>query len=258
MPLNITLDDVKECIIGKTVLTTLTNYGYVLYTLNMLKSLCPYGLDKKVLIISMDQRVYQLLQRLGYNTICIETQYSMEAFHAWNTKGYDKICYYKVELIYRILSLGANILLIDGDIVFCNDPLPHIKEWNIARHDVWIQNDTEEDTSRKNMCTGYMFVRSNMKMITLYDCMSEAGVQKYLHCAYKNNDQSYFNLYVKPSSVMFALPLALYPNGKVFYVKPDLKNEAILIHFNWVKGHEKMAKMKEHGLWLLTDEEEDL
>ena len=32
---------------------------------------------------------------------------------------------------------------------------------------------------------------------------------------------------------------------------------AVLIHFNWVHGHIKMAKIKEHKMWLLTPEEEE-
>ena len=37
---------------------------------------------------------------------------TLDKFCPWNTKGYDKICYLKLELIYRILSLDKNILLI--------------------------------------------------------------------------------------------------------------------------------------------------
>jgi hypothetical protein len=37
----------------------------------------------------------------------------------------------------------------------------------------------------------------------------------------------------------------------------SLKESAIIVHFNWVKGHLKMAKIKEHKMWLLTPEEEE-
>jgi len=32
----------------------------------------------------------------------------------------------------------------------------------------------------------------------------------------------------------------------------------VLVHFNWIKGHLKMAKMKEHKMWLLDPEEENI
>ena len=47
-------------------------------------------------------------------------------------------------------------------------------------------------------------------------------------------------------------------NVKMFYENVDqLKETAVLVHFNWVKGHLNMAKMKEHQMWLLTPEEEE-
>ena len=254
MSLHITLNDIVPCLLGNTVLTTLTNHGYLLYTLNMLKSLRPFGLDKKVLIVAIDEKSHAILKKLGYHTICINE--SLATFYPWNTPGYDKVCYYKLELIYRILLLEKSVLLIDGDIVFQRNPEADIMHWNQSAEDVWIQNDGINDAHTQNMCTGYMFIRSNANMIALYDCISESGKEKYAKCIFNNNDQTYFNDYVKPACSMTALPLCLYPNGNIFYAVPALQETAILIHFNWVKGHQKMAKMKEHRMWLLTPEEE--
>ena len=256
MSIHITLDDITPCLIQNTLVTTLTNYGYLMYTLNMLKSLKPFGLDKNIFIIALDQKSHMILKDMGYNTICCKEE-SLSGFFPWNSKGYDKVCYYKVELIYHILSLGKNILLIDGDIVFNHNPVYHIHLWEHAPEDVWIQNDSASDEDLTNMCTGYMFIRSSSKLIQLYDCISPEGIEKYKKCAFDNNDQTYFNIYVKPECGVKALPLALYPNGNIFYYMPELKEHAVLIHFNWAKGHEKMAKMKEHQMWLLTPEEEE-
>jgi len=40
--------------------------------------------------------------------------------------------------------------------------------------------------------------------------------------------------------------------------KKEIENKYVLVHFNWVQGHIKMAKMKEHKMWLLTPEEEEV
>ena len=259
MSLDITLKHIIPCLIDNTVLVSLTNYGYLLYTLNMLKSLRPYDLDKKVLVVAIDQKSYSILKKKGYSTVFIEypdDELDKSKFYPWNSKGYDKVCYYKLELIYQILLLQKNILLIDGDIVFQKDPRPDIEEWNKSVDDVWIQNDAEEDNNTENMCTGYMFVRSTEKMIALYDCVSPSGKEKYMKCALDNNDQTYFNKFVKPFCTMKPLPLILYPNGSVFYKTPSVTEIATLLHFNWVKGHEKMVRMKEYRKWLLTPEEE--
>jgi hypothetical protein len=45
----------------------------------------------------------------------------------------------------------------------------------------------------------------------------------------------------------------------MFYDNTEkIQNLAVLVHFNWVQGHLKMAKMKEHKMWLLTPEEEEV
>ncbi len=108
------------------------------------------------------------------------------------------------------------------------------------------------------MCTGYMFIKSSDRLIQLYDCVSEAGQKKYITCAFDNNDQTYFNKFVKSSCMMCPLPLEKYPNGKMYYdYTKQIEHTAVLIHFNWVQGHLKMAKMKEHKKWLLSSEDEE-
>ena len=264
MSINIDLPILDKCLLedGKTIITTITNYGYLLYTLNMLKSLKPFGLDSKVLVVCIDKKCAKVLSSLGYNTYCIdlEEQKELGKFCPWNTKGYDTICYLKLELIYRILSLNKNILLIDGDIVFRKDLMEDMREWWKDRiYDVWIQNDSQENRNTKNMCTGYLFIKSSDRLIKMYDCVSEEGKTKYMTCAFDNNDQTYFNNFVKPGCMFNALPLEKYPNGKMFYDNTETLNKsAVLVHFNWVQGHLKMAKMKEHKLWLLTPEEEEV
>ena len=253
MSINITSEILEPFLINGSVITTLTNSGYLLYTLNMLKSLRPFHLDKKILIVCIDIKGADTLRKLGYYVVCIDEKYG--EFSPWNSTDYVKICYLKLELIYRILSLGTNVLLVDGDIVFRKNPMDDLTIWsNNTIFDVWIQNDSLRDGDTKNMCTGYMFIKSNDRLITLYDVISESGRAKYLKCAFDNNDQTYFNIYVKRACIFNALPLEKYPNGKMFYENPKL--DPVLVHFNWVHGHVKMAKMKEHKMWLLSEEEE--
>ena len=258
MSLSITNEQLAPCIVYEnTVITTLTNSGYILYTLNMLKSLKQFGLDNKILIVCIDIKSASIFRKLGYHTICINDQ-TLGQFCSWNSKGYDKICYLKIELLYRILSLQNNVLLIDGDIVFQKNPLDDILLWQKnENYDVWIQNDSQINHDLTNLCTGYMYIKSSIQLCNLYECISEKGRKKYMECAFDNNDQTYFNKYVKPYCRVNALPLEKYPNGKMFYENADeLSKMTVLVHFNWVKGHVKMAKIKEYKMWLLNEDEE--
>jgi len=256
MSIEVPLEQVTSCSNGKTVWTTVTNYGYRLYTLNMLKSLAPFGLDRSVLILCLDKKSANWFTEKGYHVIT--TTDTNERFCAWNTKGYDRICYVKLEWIFRILSLNMNILLIDGDIVFRKNPFDDLQKWEENdQFDGWIQNDSQDDRNTDNLCTGYIFIRTNPKMIQLYDCVSDEGKQKYQTCAFDNNDQTYFNRFVKPYSRFQPLTLDQYPNGKMYYENTDRINKtAIMVHFNWVQGHIKMIKMKLYKMWLLTPEDE--
>ena len=240
----------------KTIWTTVTNYGYRLYTLNMLKSLAPFGLGHSILLLCLDQQSATWFSNKGYHVFTIKE--SHDKFCAWNTTGYDQICYLKLEWIYRILSLGRNVLLIDGDIVFLKNPLDDVQKWETNdQFNGWIQNDEQNDLNTTNLCTGYIYIKTSQKMIQSYDCTSDIGKQKYETCAFDNNDQTYFNKYVKPTSRFCPLPLDQYPNGNYFYNHVQrIRHIATMVHFNWVKGHIKMAKMKEYKLWLLTPDEE--
>lgn len=241
-------------------MVTLTNSGYLLYTLNLLKSLQPYGLDQKILVVCMDAHAAKILQERGYRAHSENLQ-ELARFCPWNTKGYDEICYMKLRIIHRLLAMGHHVLLVDGDVVFRQDPRPAWRSWWSAppTYDVYVQNDSERNQDTTNMCTGYMWIRSTPTLISAYDCISQEGQERYKRCAMDNNDQTYFNRYVKPLCRMYALPLEEYPNGNVYLKrKQELEREGrcILVHFNWLKGHHKLVTMKQNRMWLLAPEEE--
>ena len=259
--MSFTEEQIASCLLEEqTVMVTLTNSGYLLYTLNLLKSLQPFELDKKVFIVCMDTPVAETLQHRGYHAYS-ENQESLSRFCPWNTKGYDEICYMKLRVIYKLLSMGKDVLLVDGDVVFRKNPLEDVKRLvplgASPAYDVYVQNDAQRNQDTTNLCTGYMWIRSTPVTIQAYDCISPEGQERYRGCAFDNNDQTYFNKYVKPITRVYALPLEDYPNGKMYLEnKARIHDRCVLVHFNWLKGHEKLVTMKRHGMWLLKAEEE--
>lgn len=239
------------------VLTTLTNSGYLLYTLNLLKSLQPYGLDTSVFVVCLDTKGAEQLRKRGYRVYDVQRQ-SLGRFSAWNTKGYDAICYYKLVLLHRLLSLGYTTVFVDGDVVFRKNPVEEWVRWMACQdHDVWIQNDAQRDKDTTNLCTGYLMAKPHPAVVEAYDCLSEQGKVRYRGCAGDNNDQTYFNVYVKPVCRVFVLPLEFYPNGKMYMEHAEqMDKTAVLVHFNWIHGHHKMVEMKRRGMWLLSPEDE--
>ncbi len=236
----------------QTTLVTVTNTGYLLYTLNLLKSLQPYGLDRQMMVVCMDRHAATVLAAKGYQTTC-EDHDALAAFCPWNTKGYDQICATKLHVVHRLLEQGRHVWMVDGDVVFLRDPRPDLEE-RMATADLLIQNDASEDADTSNLCTGYLWIRSTPQTI---QCYEPARVkERWAACAFDNNDQTYVNRWVATTCRHRALPLALYPNGRVFLKSPRMAADAVLVHFNWIKGHQKLVTMKRYHMWLLTPEEE--
>ena len=236
---------------------TITNSGYLIYTLNMLKSLQPWGLDKKVLVICIDEKSNWLLTKLGYKTWHYPTEYGV--FTAYNKPGYDKICYYKLLAMCKIIESGRNVFYFDGDIVFQKNPVNFLRRWLTLEQEVLIQNDTMTDSDKSNMCMGCIFVKSNENTRRLFVCDTPETIKAYEAYAGENNDQSFFNKLIKPYINVDTLPLAEFPNGKYFIENvQNIRPSACLIHFNWLIGHEKLIKMGGHKMWYLTEEDEDL
>lgn len=257
--MSFTEEDIVGCTLEEnpTVIVTVTNSGYLLYTLNMLKSLEPYGLDKKVWIVCMDALAAKVLRERGYQAWS-ENQEDLARFCPWNTKGYDEICYTKLRVIHRLLTLKRNVLLVDGDIVFRKTPMEDWKRWWSSSQDVYVQNDSDKNEDTTNLCTGYMWIRETPLTLQAYDCVSQEGRERYNQCAFDNNDQTYFNRFVKPNCRVCPLPLEDYPNGNVYRKRErELRDRCVLVHFNWLKGHHKLVAMKEHRMWLLIPEEEE-
>lgn len=239
-----------------TVLATITNHGYALYTLNLLKSLAPFGLDRRVLICCLDSRAATLFRERGYPAVDLGT--NIDAFCAWNKGEYDRICYMKMIVQHYILSQGKNVLMIDGDIAFLKDPSSDLASWEAdAATEVYVQNDAQDEADHKNFCAGFMFVRATDNMRKLFDTETEEGKERYRRCAFDNNDQMYFNDFIKPNATVKPLPLQAYPNGKMFMeYMGRAYPETVMVHYNWLLGHQKVARMKQYHMWFLTEDEE--
>lgn len=257
MTFDVCKEDICNNIYNNTLFTTITNQGYLLYTMNLLKSLERFGFDKKVLIVCIDVKSEKFLKSKGYNTFLIDMKISK--LISYNKTGYDLICYYKLLFIYKVICLGYNIFYFDGDIVFDKDPSSEIQQWVESDKDLFIQNDSMEDTNHNNLCMGLLMVKSNPKTIKYFKCDTPDTIEYYNKvCAMNNNDQTYFNNKIKNNLNNSIMKLDNWPNGKYFYKNHlSLVDSLYAVHFNWLHGHEKLVKIKELNKWYLSEEDEE-
>ena len=246
------IDSVKQN--DNTVFMTVLNYGYVMYTMNMLKSLAKWGLDKKILLVCLDNKSYTFFTKKGYVAVYINTDTNLQAFQSYDNAMFRRIMYYKIMLIGKLLELHYAVYYTDGDIVYCKDPLRDLETYS-ASYDMLIQNDRPSDDIKDLVCAGLFYIRSNTNTRSVFNLENNTAMRIILET--ENSDQAYLNNYIKDKIRYTMFPLNQYPNGQVFYANPGLKDSCILVHFNWIKGHEKMAKIKEHGMWFLTEDDEE-
>lgn len=228
---------------------TLTNNGYIDYTLNCLKSLENINSPVLPVCYCVGEQVYTTLKSKGYECVLLEsdtggqlTEFQSFAQGQWNT-----IMFTKLQIIHMILLKYKYVLYTDGDIVFENPQFINYLIDNIGNKDILIQNDTEQDNNNKILCAGFMFIKSNSQTLKLFN--PKYIINKAKHP--KWNDQAYINS-IKHKLMFTKLPLNLFPNGQYYYKNFDKLNP-MMVHFNWVIGHIKKAKMQEYGKWYLDE-----
>ena len=223
---------------SNTKFITLTNDGYIDYTLNCYKSM--EHLDLNLHAYAIGNKAYEQLKNKGYKCTLIEDENA--SFASFRTGNWHNITKQKFNIIYENLLKYKYVCFTDGDIVYNKDVLLYCEE-HIGNKDILIQNDMMSDKDHSNLCSGFMFIKSNKKTRKLFN---PAIATKEAKEGW--GDQMYINS-IKDKLKYKMLPLKLFPNGQYYYKNlPD----SYLIHFNWIVGHEKQKKMKKYNKWYLT------
>lgn len=223
---------------------TLTNLGYVDYTLNCLKSLENISHEMKPTCYCIGKESYNKLTEKNYKSVLIDDEKNTN-FQVFRTGNWSNITIKKFNIIYENLLSNEYVLFTDGDIVYENGDFMNYLINNIGDNDILIQNDTQNDDSKDLLCSGFMFIKSNEKTLELFNPTKVIENENTVGW----DDQVYINN-IKEKLKYNTLPLHLFPNGLYFYrncnnIKP------FLIHFNFLFGHEKKDKMKYHSKWYL-------
>jgi hypothetical protein len=235
---------------GKTIFFTITNVGYIDYTINMLKSLNNFNIDKKLLIVCLDSNSNTYFKENGYYTYLINLE--LKEFTSFGEDIFSKFCYIKILVIQKILEMNYNVFYTDGDIYYCKNPIDEINLIKDINGDMWIQNDTIFENNFDNVCAGFMYIRTNSKTKQYFNINTPNCILQYNECAKNNNDQTYLNKYVIPYLNVHLFPLNKFPNGNYFYnFENKIKDSIVMVHFNWVVGHEKKERMKKYNMWLV-------
>lgn len=228
---------------------TLTNDGYLDYTLNCLESLKRVGFKQSLHCYCLGEEAYNTLKKKGHRvtSLPIETEEDVN-FQRFNRDYWYGIVKRKFDIIYSELKSGKPVFYVDSDIVFLHKHFMLFCVNNIGRSDILMANDGQSESIRGNLCTGFMLIKSNPATLSLFD---PETVKKEVKPGF--NDQGYINK-SKHGLDYKALPLHLYPNGRFFQENQANYAKAIqpfMVHFNWLIGHKKKEIMKKFGHWYI-------
>ena len=228
-------------------LVTLTNSGYKRITENCIQSLINinFPLDK-IIIYTMDYECKTYFENKFPSIEIKQHNFSRKEIVDYLEGDWNNVTLQKIGIIHNELNNYEYLILFDGDIVFNNikfidfllDKMNNNKELDLFAQHEFKNNGTNV------ICSGFYIVRSN-------DISKKHfNPENYINGKYCSNDQDYLNSIKKHFKWEF-LPIELFPNGKYFYDYHKNRDEAYLIHFNFVKFHQKIGRMKSYKKWFL-------
>lgn len=224
---------------------TLTNTGYIDYTLNCLKTLENIQSKINMHCYCIGRDGYEELINKGYTCELIDEEENSN-FQTFRNGNWSNITYNKFKIIYDNLLTNTYVLFSDGDIVYENNDFLEYLLTKIQDNDMLIQNDTPNNNDDSQLCSGFMLIKSNQNTLSLFN----PSVMKNKKNEIGWDDQIYINR-IKNKIKYTKLPLDLFPNGKYYYDNYT-KITPYIIHFNWIIGHEKKEKMIFFNKWNLS------
>lgn len=222
---------------------TLTNDGYIDYTLNCYKSLEKCGAIVTLTSYVIGDKAYKKLNKKGYSCELLEdANLDQNKLLMYRREGWGTLMYHKINIVYKLLQKHKYVCITDGDIVFENPDFLNYCVEKIGNNDVLFQNNKMDDKNA-TICGGFALIKSNEKTNKMYDVrnMDPEDI---------NLEQNFLKGQIKKFDIQVGfLPLDLYPNGKYYY--KNRNEEPHLIHFNWIETKRKKHRMNLLKKWYL-------
>jgi len=225
---------------------TFTNKGYIEYTHNLIVSNQNNNVNAKIKIYALDQYSYDYFQEVHDDVELYRKHEFANNYLSQSDKNFGNLMIVKFELIYKELSEKDNVVYVDGDIVFKKDFSKYLTNYSPSS-DIVFQDDLRPSKpDLENVCAGFMYIKSNEATKKFFNPTPKL---KRKFNKYKTHDQTYINKNKNKFSYN-KLPLNEFPNGAHFYLFHE-KLEPYLVHFNYVRGDEKLSRMKNYGEWYI-------
>ena len=245
---------------------TLINYGYIHFTKNFLMSLKKYGVTMKLYIYCINfDKCYEELKEFD-NCVCLNAELFLktqigDAMSVWAQMAYKQLVFCKLDAIkYTLMNTNSKgikaIGYIDTDIIVLSNPTDVIMRYMTVFPNMSIFSQCDEvmkcrDISNcGNICSGAIVFKNNPDYYHIFD-YNKIDIQRFM------GDQDFLLSKIRTYCIKtITIDKNIFINGTYPGIKPgsgelDLKQQASLIHFNWLVGDEKEKQMRRLGMWYL-------
>ena len=235
----------------KTItLVTFTSAGYEDLTQNLCKSIEENDVNFNLNIFCLDDVSYSHDFGGNSNNILFtqEKIFNMPSndILRQDEVGFGNLMYKKFQIIHESLKQFEYVIYTDSDIVIKKDFIKKIT-YNFKYKDIVFQDDKRPSKPNViNLCAGFMLIKSNKKMLKFFNPKS---ITEDFFNKYKTHDQTYINK-SKSKFNYNVLSLKEFPNGPKFY-KDSEELDPYMVHFNYVRGEEKIDLMKKYNEWYI-------
>jgi len=237
---------------------TLINRGYLDYTRNFLRSARRSAVPIRLIVYCTDE---ESLRELEGEDGCValpadflDAQYARD-LREWSDREYKRIVFAKLDAIAHTMRSSDDpdrlIAYIDTDIVLFSDPTPHVLDRFAPDVQVVHQCDEQDLCSNADecpyLCSGCIAFRNDPKLL---ECLaySDTDIDHF------PSDQHFLRASFRKAGVRRrSLDKILFPNGASYIRHFEALGEACLLHFNYMVGDEKKARMQVMRLWYLDE-----
>ena len=122
-PINDELTALLEKVaLDNIVVATSTDFGYLGMTMNWICHLRALGLEKNVIVFSLDERIHEAVKKEGL-TSYFETEMGKETVEIgnWNSRSYNQVVHSKTKHQRAVLMRGFDLFFCDVDIPWTSD-----------------------------------------------------------------------------------------------------------------------------------------
>ena len=250
-------------------IVTAFDAGYVRSGLvaNWLESVTRVGLRDHVVLYPMDSEAAAYATKTGCETIELwpggEAQSA--SLTAFNDEAFCDLSLRKFDAIRDQLKRGRVVVFSDADIVFLDDPLPHLATYDeqvVTQSDVAPNARLSKPRSfppkrfqkrrafHSTLCSGFLRALPSPAVLHAFDT-SRPDSRHFAH----DQELLHHRLVWRDETTWTMLPRDKFPNGACLAFARWQKGDAaaldgaVITHVNWCVGERKIELLKELGCW---------